>query len=82
MTKSWLSGPAFLNSRELPSIEEISPEICVLDRPSDDWLWRYSREKRVQIDDSDLMKFLDLAKSTYAVVNFPNTGRFFIFISR
>ncbi len=80
-TKLWLSGASFLNSFEIVA-SDISSEVYVLDTAFDDWLWQYTREKRKQIDDNDLRKFLGMAKATYAIFNFSGKGSFFMFVSR
>ena len=81
MTKRWLSGASFLNSRAIPPSITILPEVYVLDAVSDDWLWQYTGEEGRQVDDKDLKKFLAMAKATYAIFNFPGKGRFFMYVS-
>jgi hypothetical protein len=80
ITKFWLSGAIFLNSEPL-SYDLTSSEVYVLDGSSEQWLWEDSRQKRRQIDDNDLTKFLALAKATYAIINFSDKSRFFMFVS-
>lgn len=82
MTKSWLLGASFLNLYELPSSEHISAEVYVLDATPAPWLRKYTVEKRTQIDDNDLKKFLALAKATYAIFNFFEGGKYFMYLSR
>jgi hypothetical protein len=81
MTKNWHSGALFLNSRELLPSDHISPEVYVLDASSEDWLLEYRREKRRQINDLDLSKFLAQAKATYAVLKFSDKAMFSMFVS-
>ncbi len=82
MTKWWLSGKSFLNSLEIGPSEHISHEVYIVNTASDDWLWPYVREKRRQIEDYDLKKFLAMTKATYAVLNFSDKRRFFMLLSR
>lgn len=81
MTKWWLSGRSFLKSYEMP-ISGLASEIYVVDAHSEDWLRAHAREKRREIDDDDLKKFLALAKGTYAIFNFSEKDRFLMFVSR
>lgn len=84
MTKSWLPGPAFLNTLEMPCSPNTSPELYVIDLaevPSNEWLYQYINKKAKYLDDNNLQKFLAIAKATYAIFVLPDKRRFFMFIS-